>query len=186
MLRFRSERTRAETAGSSSCSQSKSKHEQSSPNRRVFVPCPSASKQYFTASQAGGTLLSASTWQLVFTYISLTCVALVLTLVHLQNPLTSRATVVDCSDRQSGAATPLPKPAPIPEPKLKPDVRPGKVSHHLLRQQWKTTQHQQHIDDQCAVNRKQLADTTRKGLQSDGLDASYKITPRLSRQAWKS
>lgn len=42
-----------------------------------------------------------------------------------QNPLTSRATVVDCSDRQNGAQ--VPKPIPIPEPKLKPDVRPGKI-----------------------------------------------------------
>lgn len=113
-------------------------------------------------------------------------VALVLILLHMQNPLTSRATVVDCSDRQNGAASPLPKPTPIPEPKLKPDVRPGKVSHHLLRQQWNPSQHQQQVDDQCAVNRKRRADTTRKGLQSDGLDASHKITPRFSRQALKS
>lgn len=122
----------------------------------------------------------------MLSHISLTCVALVLTLVHLQNPLTSRATVVDCSDRQNGAATPLPKPTPIPEPKLKPDVRPGKVSHHSRRQRWNTTQLQQQVDDQCAVKREQLADTTRKGLQSDGLDASYEITPRSSRQALKS
>ena len=46
----------------------------------------------------------------------------------LQNPLTSRATVVDCSDRQNGATTPALRPAPVPEAKLKPDVRPGKVS----------------------------------------------------------
>lgn len=116
----------------------------------------------------------------------LPCVAHVSILVHMQNPLTSRATVVDCSDRQNGAATPLPKPTPIPKPKLKPDVRPGKVSHHLRRQRWNTTQLQQQVDDQCAVKREQLADTTRKGLQSDGLDASYKITPRSSRQALKS
>ena len=44
----------------------------------------------------------------------------------MQNPLTSRATVVDYSDRQNGAAAPTP--VPIPEPKLKPDVRPGKVT----------------------------------------------------------
>lgn len=47
---------------------------------------------------------------------------------RLQNPLTSRATVLDCSDRQNGAVTPAPGPVPIPEAKLKPDVRPGKVS----------------------------------------------------------
>lgn len=41
------------------------------------------------------------------------------------NPLTSRATVVDCSDRQNGAAPPAP--VPMPKPKLKPDVRPGKI-----------------------------------------------------------
>lgn len=68
-------------------------------------------------------------------------VPLFLKLVLLQNPLTSRATVVDCSDRQNGAATPIPKPASIPQPKLKPDVRPGKVSRQLLRSLSMTKQH---------------------------------------------
>ncbi|KAL3144400.1 hypothetical protein ABBQ32_004152 [Trebouxia sp. C0010 RCD-2024] len=50
-----------------------------------------------------------------------------LNVVILQNDLTSRATVVDCSDRQNGATTPMPKPVSLSEPKLKTDVRPGKI-----------------------------------------------------------
>ena len=45
----------------------------------------------------------------------------------LQNPLTSRATVVDMTNRQNGAMAPKPQAVPIPEPRLKPDQRPGKV-----------------------------------------------------------
>lgn len=126
---------------------SKSRHEQFWPNRGILVSCSSASNQCFTASQTGDSILFASASYSFLHNFFPPVLPLFLKLVLLQNPLTSRATVVDCSDRQNGAATPPPKPTPIPEPKLKPDVRPGKVSCQLLRHLRKARQRQQRFDN---------------------------------------
>ena len=88
---------------------------------------------------------------------------------NLQNPLTSRATVVDCSDRQNGAQ--VPKPIPIPEPKLKPDVRPGKVpllAVFRLNSVVATTLYVRHYSQQLPP-----ADSPRERIQSDGLDETH-------------
>ena len=88
---------------------------------------------------------------------------------NLQNPLTSRATVVDCSDRRNGAQ--VPKPIPIPEPKLKPDVRPGKVpllAVCRLNSVVATTLYVRHYSQQLPP-----ADSPRERIQSDGLDETH-------------
>ncbi len=90
-------------------------------------------------------------------------------MANVQNPLTSRATVVDCSDRQNGAH--VPKSIPIPEPKLKPDARPGKVpllAVCRLKSVVATALYVRHYSQQLTP-----ADSPRERIQSDGLDETH-------------
>lgn len=90
-------------------------------------------------------------------------------MANVQNPLTSRATVVDCSDRQNSAQ--VPKSIPIPEPKLKPDVRPGKVpllAVCRLKSAVATALYVMHYSQQLTP-----ADSPRERIQSDGLDETH-------------
>ena len=100
---------------------------------RLFLSCSPATQAVFTAAKTSRSCTPPATWacQLLgataesYTHIAYSSIDCILHCC-MQNPLTSRATVIDCSDRQNGAQ--VPKAVPVPEPKLKPDVRPGKVT----------------------------------------------------------